>query len=182
QARLGAGVAKVGTENQIAGSRLMRWQSIAIDGGSEMLAPSLRLADAPEDGIDLNAFDRLVGNVLQLHRDAGDELVLALLDPRVVPAGVHVSDFENFLDVELMTAACEDQDCGYCKNNAPHNAIVMRSELLHLDVRARLLERHSARSKRRQVRPLYAEDDTADIRGIPGNESIGPNIVARRDC
>src|SRR5262245_36277323 len=159
----------------------MRWESIAVDGGGEMLAPRFRFADATEDGIDLNAFDRFVGNVLQLQRNAGDKLVLALLNTRVVPARVNVSDLENFLDIELMAAACEEQSCGSCKNDAPHKAIVMRSELLDLDMLPRFIERHSAGSKRRQVRPLYTEDDTADVRGIPGNESIGANIVARRD-
>ena len=58
----------------------------------------------------------------------------------------------------------------------------MRSELLHLDVLARLLERHSAGSERGEVGPLDAEDDTADVRSIAGNEPIGPDVVARRDC
>src|SRR4030095_14370085 len=146
-----------------------------------MLAPRFGLADAPEDRVDLNAFDRLVGNVLELQRDAGNGLVLTVLDARVVPTGVNVRDLEDFLDVELMAAACEKQCCGYRKNNAPHRAIVMRSELLHLDVRTRLLQRHSAGSKRSQVGPLDAEDDTADVRGIPGNEPIGPGVIAPRN-
>src|SRR6185369_13005496 len=144
----------------------MRGQPVAIDRGGEMLAPGFRLADATEDGVDLHAFDRFAGNVLELQRDAGDELVLPVLDARVVPTGVNVSNLEGFLNVELMAAACEEQGYRCRKNNTPHSAIVMRSELLHLDVLARLLERDSAGSKRSEVGPLDAEDDTADVRGI----------------
>src|SRR4029079_648539 len=181
KSRLGARVPEVRAEDEIARCRLMRRQSVAIDSGGKVLAPGFRLADAAKDGVDLNALNRFVGNVLELQRDAGNELVLAVLNPRVVPTRVNVSNLEDFLDVELMAAAREEQSCGYCKNNTPHRAIVMRSEWLHLDVRARVLEGHSSGAKRSQVRALDAEDDTADARGVAGNAPGGPYVVTRGD-
>src|SRR5438132_1048958 len=80
---------------------------------------------ASVDGVHLDAFDRFVGDVVQLERDARDQLVLAVLDAGVVPTGADVSDLENFLDVELMAAAREEECGGQCNNNAPHNVIVM---------------------------------------------------------
>jgi hypothetical protein len=75
-----------------------------------MIAPRLLLADASEHRLHLHARDLPVGDVLELERDARNELVLsAAQNARVVPAGVNVDDLEIFLDLARLTRRQEQR-------------------------------------------------------------------------
>src|SRR5204863_6113606 len=109
QPRLRARVPEIGPQDEKARRRLSSRQAVAIHAGGEVLAPGLRVTNLPKNRVDLDALDRLAGHVLQLERDARHQLVLAVLDAGIVPAGVDVGDLDRFLDVEVAPAAGNEE-------------------------------------------------------------------------
>ena len=99
-------------------------KAVAIDGSDEVLAPRFRLALAPENCVHLHALNGVAGDVLQFQGDAGNQLVLAVLDAGVVPAGVDVGDFQDFLDVEVVATAADQQRGGHRKRSTHHTSIL----------------------------------------------------------
>src|SRR5688572_4800970 len=67
-------------------------------------APLLRLADAPDDGVQLHVGDRLAAHVFQRQRDGGQQLVLVVLDAGIEPAGFHVDRLDELRNGFVATA------------------------------------------------------------------------------
>src|SRR5436190_22379362 len=95
--RLAAGVAEGRAKHQLR-ARLARGETIGPDRPDEMLSPRLVFADPPEDRVDLDPGDIFLRDVLELERDAGNDLVLSVDHADVVPAGMDVSELEVLFD------------------------------------------------------------------------------------
>src|SRR6185436_9067644 len=115
---------QVGTKDEEAWRDLPRRQAVAVDAGGVVVTPRLCVANLAKDRQDLDAFDRLRGDVLQLEGDARHELVLAVLDAGVVPAGMDIGDLDGFLDVELVAAAGQAQRGRDEEHHPLHDPIV----------------------------------------------------------
>ena len=72
-----------------------RGQPLGAGDLHEAAAPLVRFAHAAEQRVDLQAAEMLVRRVLQLERDGRDQLVLAVDDAGVVPAGRDVGHLED---------------------------------------------------------------------------------------
>jgi hypothetical protein len=99
QPGLGAGVAELRAQHDLGRGRVGRQRPGRGDGRDEVLAAVLLLTHVTEHRVHLHARDLRRGYVLQLEGDAGHDLVLAIHQTDVVPAGPHIDDLEVGLHV-----------------------------------------------------------------------------------
>src|SRR5688572_29241399 len=108
RAGLGAGIAARASHDERTAGRPAR-KAVGPDAPDQPVTPGQILGHLAEDGVDLNAFNGLGGDVLEVEADAGNQLVLTVDKTRVVPAGLDVGDLEDLLDL-ARPAAGEDQN------------------------------------------------------------------------
>ena len=130
--------------------------------------------DFLEGEIQREGTDRIVDQLLHPKRDARSELVLAVLDPGVVPAAGRVDDLNDLLDVNRPTAAgCRDEPNDQCSDKRPgarpHRSNC-RSEDLDVDFLPNLGALGLVGHVHGEIAPLHAQNDRRHIEELVRRE------------